>query len=106
MKHHSKTRYTFDPFWVVVPMSFTKQIWVSLLQASSPGFPKLEELSLAVDPKRCQGMDDSDLERIVKNCTKLRLLDVRGCIKITDSGIVRVPAWDLEHLYLSGKYFC
>ncbi|CAG7836025.1 unnamed protein product [Allacma fusca] len=73
-------------------------------QASSPGFPKLEELSLAVDPKRCQGMDDSDLERIVKSSIKLRLLDVRGCTKISDSGLVRVPAWDLEHLYLSGCF--
>lgn len=50
-----------------------------------------------------QGMDDSDLERIVKNGKKLRLLDVRGCGKISDSGMVRVPAWDLEHLYLSGN---
>lgn len=50
-----------------------------------------------------QGMDDGDLERIVKNGKKLRLLDVRGCGKISDSGMVRVPAWDLEHLYLSGN---
>lgn len=48
-------------------------------------------------------MDDGDLERIVKNGKKLRLLDVRGCGKISDSGMVRVPAWDLEHLYLSGN---
>ncbi|ODN06469.1 F-box/LRR-repeat protein 6 [Orchesella cincta] len=73
-------------------------------QVSSPGFPKLEELSIAVDPKKCSGMDDGDLERIVKNAKKLRLLDVRGCGKISDSGLVRVPAWDLEHLYLSGCY--
>ncbi|CAL8143703.1 unnamed protein product [Orchesella dallaii] len=73
-------------------------------QVSSPGFPKLEELSIAVDPKKCSGMDDGDLERIVKNGKKLRLLDVRGCGKISDSGLVRVPAWDLEHLYLSGCY--
>lgn len=71
---------------------------------SSPGFPNLEELSIAVDPKKCSGMDDTDLERIVKNAKKLRLLDVRGCGKIGDSGLVRVPAWDLEHLYLSGRF--
>jgi len=50
-------------------------------------------------------MDEGDLERILKNSNKLRLLDVRGCSKIGDSGLVRIGAWDLEHLYLSGvKY--
>jgi len=49
-------------------------------------------------------MDESDLERILKGANKLRLLDVRGCSRIGDSGLVRIPAWDLEHLYLSGKY--
>lgn len=48
-------------------------------------------------------MDESDLERILKHANKLRLLDVRGCSRIGDSGLVRISAWDLEHLYLSGK---
>lgn len=50
-----------------------------------------------------RSLDDDGIERLLKNSTKLRLLDVRGCIKLSDSGLVRVPAWDLEHLFLSGE---
>lgn len=68
----------------------------------------LEELSLAglEDDKTTtsRSVDDDCIERLLKNSTKLRLLDVRGCTKLTDSGLVRVPAWDLEHLFLSGEY--
>lgn len=52
------------------------------VQASSPGFPELEELSLAVDGNLSVGMNDSELERILKNSHKLRLLDVRGWVFI------------------------
>ena len=75
-------------------------------QASSPGFPQLEELSIAVDPKSCISLDNSSMDRILKTSHKLRLLDVRGCTSITNSSLVRVPAWDLEHLFLSGKIAC
>lgn len=74
---------------------------------ASPGFPRLEELSLAGleedQTTTSRSVDDDGIERILKNSTKLRLLDVRGCIRLTDSGLVKVPAWDLEHLFLSGK---
>lgn len=85
---------------------------------ASPGFPELEELSLAGiedDQTTSKFIDDNGIERILKSSHKLRLLDVRGCTKITDSGLVKVPAWDLEHLFLSGtsifiirngKHFC
>ncbi|KAG8230926.1 hypothetical protein J437_LFUL002958 [Ladona fulva] len=76
-------------------------------QASSPGFPNLEELSMAVDGRGCSQVpvvDNSSLERILKNSHQLRLLDVRGCTRVSDSSLVRVPAWDLEHLFLSGCY--
>lgn len=72
----------------------------------SPGFPMLEELSIAgLEDKItiARAVIDDDIERILKTSTKLKLLDIRGCIKLTDSGLVRVPAWDLEHLFLSGK---
>ncbi|XP_069697762.1 F-box/LRR-repeat protein 6 isoform X2 [Periplaneta americana] len=77
-------------------------------QVASPGFPALEELSvagIAVDGF-CSTpvMDDNSVERILKNSHKLKLLDVRGCSRVTDSSLVRVPAWDLEHLFLSGCY--
>ncbi|XP_046398917.1 F-box/LRR-repeat protein 6 [Ischnura elegans] len=76
-------------------------------QASSPGFPNLEELSIAVDGRGCSQVpvvDNSSLERILKTSHQLRLLDVRGCTRVSDSSLVRVPAWDLEHLFLSGCY--
>lgn len=44
------------------------------------------------------------MERILKSSHKLKLLDVRGCSRVSDSSLVRVPAWDLEHLFLSGKF--
>ena len=83
---------------------------IFLPQVASPGFPALEELSVAgftVDGM-CSTpiMDDSAVERILKTSHKLRLLDVRGCSRISDSSLVRVPAWDLEHLFLSGKSRC
>lgn len=49
-----------------------------ITQASSPGFPELEELSLAVVGNLSVGMNDGELERVLKNSHKLRLLDVRG----------------------------
>lgn len=75
------------------------------LQSLSEGFPELEELSVAGvngDISSRPVIDDDSLLRILKNSNKLRLLDVRGCSRLTDSSLVRVPAWDLEHLFLSG----
>lgn len=66
----------------------------------------LEELSLAGvedDQITARSIDDDGIDRILKTSNKLRLLDVRGCARLTDSGLVRVPAWDLEHLFLSGN---
>ncbi|KAK2703974.1 uncharacterized protein LOC136041352 [Artemia franciscana] len=71
-------------------------------QALSQGFPELEELSVAVSSKHDSGIDDLALERIVKASSKLRLLDVRGCVSISYSSLVRITAWDLEQLFLSG----
>ncbi|KAK4881598.1 hypothetical protein RN001_004917 [Aquatica leii] len=87
------------------------QIWLAPVslsnQVASPGFPMLEELSLA-GVEGCQltsrSINDESIERILKTSTKLRLLDVRGCGRLSDSGLVRVPAWDLEHLFLSACY--
>lgn len=77
-------------------------------QVASPGFPLLEELSVAglKNDKSTTAiwLDDDGIERLLKNSNRLRLLDVRGCSRLSDSGLVRVPAWDLEHLFLSGKW--
>ncbi|CAG9856654.1 unnamed protein product [Phyllotreta striolata] len=88
------------------------QIWLAAAnlsdQMGSTGFRKLEELSLAGleddQTTTSRSVDDDCIERMLKSSTKLRLLDVRGCSKLTDSGLVRVPAWDLEHLFLSACY--
>ena len=71
----------------------------------------MEELSVASPHGRMDSLatstpliDDDAIGRILKASNKLRLLDVRGCSKITDSSLVRIPAWDLEHLYLSGEH--
>lgn len=68
----------------------------------------LEELSVGGleedQTTTARSLDDDGIERLLKNSKKLRLLDVRGCIRLSDSGLVRVAAWDLEHIFLSGNY--
>ncbi|XP_064457682.1 F-box/LRR-repeat protein 6-like [Ornithodoros turicata] len=70
-------------------------------QVQSPGFPDLEELSIAVKGMSMRTIGDNDLERLLKTSHKLRLLDARGCPNISVSGLVCIPAWDIQHLYLS-----
>ena len=49
-------------------------------QIQSPGFPLLRELYIAVDSRGYfDGMDDGQIERILKKSADLRTLDVRGC---------------------------
>lgn len=72
-------------------------------QAASPGFPDLEEFSIAVDGIHNIGFKDDDIDRVLKTSSKLRLLDVRGCLNITDSSLVRIAPFDLEHLFLAGS---
>lgn len=72
-------------------------------QMTSPGFPFLEELTIGVDQRGYfDGMDDGQIERILKKSDKLKVLDIRGCKSITDSTLVRLPCWDIEYLYVSG----
>ena len=68
----------------------------------SPGFPDLEELSVASLMDESRLMSDEALQRILKSSTKLKLLDVRGCARLTHDSLIRIPAWDLKHLFLSG----
>jgi F-box and leucine-rich repeat protein 6 len=72
-------------------------------QIQSPGFPEMRELSVAVDSRGYfEGMDDSQIERVLKNSEKLKLLDIRGCQHVSDSCLIRLPTWDIEKLVLSG----
>ncbi|XP_061508805.1 F-box/LRR-repeat protein 6 [Anopheles gambiae] len=71
-------------------------------QMESPGFPELEELSVASLADEARLFNDEFLQRILKTSTKLTLLDVRGCARLTHDSLIRLPTWDLKHLFLSG----
>ncbi|XP_037949411.1 uncharacterized protein LOC119681830 [Teleopsis dalmanni] len=68
----------------------------------SPGFPNLEELSIAALTDESRVIGDEHLQRILKTSSKLKLLDVRGCARLTHESLIRLPAWDIKHLFLSG----
>lgn len=82
------------------------------LQMETTGWSQLEELSVAGEAATERvavgeyGLGDEALARLVKDATRLRLLDLRGLQRLTDSGLVRVPAWDLSHLFLGGESSC
>lgn len=73
-----------------------------LFQMESPGFPELDELSVASLTEESRVMNDEYLQRILKTSTKLKFLDVRGCVRLTHDTFIRLPAWDLKHLFLAG----
>lgn len=68
----------------------------------STGFPDLEELSVAVITDESRIIGDEHIQRILKSSSKLKLLDVRGCARLTHESLIRLPAWDIKHLFLSG----
>lgn len=72
-------------------------------QVNSPGFPNLEELHIAVDSRGYfDGMDDSQIERVLAKSAKLRVLDVRGCQHISNSALIRLKSWVIEKMVLAG----
>jgi len=71
-------------------------------QMDSPGFPDLEELSVAALTDESRIISDDHLQRILKSSSKLKLLDVRNCTRLTHESLIRLPAWDIKHLFLSG----
>ncbi|XP_039110148.1 F-box/LRR-repeat protein 6 isoform X2 [Hyaena hyaena] len=66
--------------------------------APGPGFPSLEELCLA--GSACSFVSNEALGRLLHGSPKLRLLDLRGCARITPAGLHDLPCQDLEQLYL------
>lgn len=68
----------------------------------SPGFPDLEELSIAALLDESRIVSDEHLQRILKTSSKLKLLDVRSSGRLTHESLIRLPAWDIKHLFLSG----
>ncbi|KAM6974052.1 F-box/LRR-repeat protein 6 [Tautogolabrus adspersus] len=69
---------------------------------STLGFPLLEELCIATTSYSY--MTDKDLWDILFGSTRLRVLDLRGCSRITPSGLAALPCVELECLYW-GQYF-
>ncbi|XP_052327864.1 F-box/LRR-repeat protein 6 isoform X2 [Oncorhynchus keta] len=69
---------------------------------STSGFPLLEELCMATTA--VSFMTDQDLTKIVYDSPKLRVLDLRGCSRITAAGLSSLPCEELECLYW-GLYF-
>uniref|UniRef100_A0A8C5H5A3 F-box/LRR-repeat protein 6 n=1 Tax=Gouania willdenowi TaxID=441366 RepID=A0A8C5H5A3_GOUWI len=67
-----------------------------------PGFPLLEELCIATASHSY--MTDRDLMDILHGSRRLRVLDVRGCARITPSGLAALPCPELECLFW-GQYF-
>ncbi|XP_044027535.1 F-box/LRR-repeat protein 6 [Siniperca chuatsi] len=66
------------------------------------GFPLLEELCIATTSYSY--MTDKDLWDILFGSTRLRVLDLRGCSRITPSGLATLPCLELECLFW-GQYF-
>ncbi|XP_058555431.1 F-box/LRR-repeat protein 6 isoform X2 [Neofelis nebulosa] len=63
-----------------------------------PGFPSLEELCLA--GSSCNFVSNEALGRLLHDSPNLRLLDLRGCARITPGGLRDLPCQDLEQLHL------
>ncbi|XP_072531473.1 F-box/LRR-repeat protein 6 [Salminus brasiliensis] len=70
--------------------------------SSTPGFPMLEELCIASSSHSF--MTDHDLLNVLHGSPHLRLLDLRGCSRVTATGLYSLPCEDLECLYW-GLYF-
>uniref|UniRef100_A0A8C9Q023 F-box/LRR-repeat protein 6 n=1 Tax=Spermophilus dauricus TaxID=99837 RepID=A0A8C9Q023_SPEDA len=63
-----------------------------------PGFPNLEELCLA--SSTCNFVSNDVLSRLLHGSPNLRLLDLRGCARITPAGLRDLPCKELEQLHL------
>ncbi|XP_057592812.1 F-box/LRR-repeat protein 6 isoform X1 [Hippopotamus amphibius kiboko] len=55
----------------------------------SPGFPSLEELCLASSTGSC--VSNEVLGRLLHGSPRLRLLDLRGCARVTPAGLCDLP---------------
>ncbi|XP_065375934.1 F-box/LRR-repeat protein 6 isoform X3 [Macaca fascicularis] len=66
--------------------------------APGPGFPSLEELCLA--SSACNFVSNEVLGRLLHGSPNLRLLDLRGCARITPAGLQDLPCRELEQLHL------
>ncbi|XP_076865942.1 F-box/LRR-repeat protein 6 isoform X2 [Brachyhypopomus gauderio] len=72
------------------------------IPSATPGFPVLEELCIASSSHLF--MTDHDLLKFLHGSPHLRVLDLRGCSRITAAGLYALPCQDLACLYW-GLYF-
>ncbi|XP_058515453.1 F-box/LRR-repeat protein 6 isoform X2 [Ochotona princeps] len=63
-----------------------------------PGFPRLQELCLASSTSNF--VSNEVLDRLLHGSPGLRLLDLRGCSRVTPAGLLDLPCQELEQLYL------
>ncbi|XP_058132170.1 F-box/LRR-repeat protein 6 isoform X2 [Dasypus novemcinctus] len=66
--------------------------------APGPGFPSLEELCLASSASNF--VSNEVLGRLLHSSPNLRLLDLRGCARVTPAGLCHLPCQELEQLHL------
>ncbi|XP_074059151.1 F-box/LRR-repeat protein 6 [Macrotis lagotis] len=66
--------------------------------ALGPGFPDLEDLCLATST--ITYVSDEVLHRLLHGSTRLRVLDLRGCARLTPAGLASLPCPNLEQLHL------
>ncbi|KAM9775805.1 F-box/LRR-repeat protein 6 [Syngnathus typhle] len=69
---------------------------------SSPGFPLLEELCIATASYTY--INDKQLRDVLFGSPRLRVLDLRGCSRITSAGLEALPCLELECLFWA-QYF-
>ncbi|XP_041105200.1 F-box/LRR-repeat protein 6 isoform X2 [Polyodon spathula] len=62
------------------------------------GFPQLEELCLATSSS--SSVEEQVLHRLLHGSPRLRVLDLRGCYRVTPAGLSTLPCKELECLYL------
>ncbi|OCT77356.1 hypothetical protein XELAEV_18032558mg [Xenopus laevis] len=62
------------------------------------GFVHLQELCLATSSYSF--VSDSVCQRLLRDSAHLKILDLRGCYRVTPGGICQLPCVDLERLYL------
>jgi hypothetical protein len=44
---------------------------------------------------------DNVIEQLTKSADKLKLLDIRGARYLTPRALVKIPAWNIQHLSIS-----
>ncbi|XP_053571479.1 F-box/LRR-repeat protein 6 isoform X2 [Bombina bombina] len=64
----------------------------------APGFVELHELCLATSSYSF--VSDTVCQKLLRDSSKLQVLDLRGCYRVTPEGICKLPCTDLQRLYL------